>query len=72
MPMDQDASGRFDAWGLSTERSPLTSTITDDDILEMVQLSYLDLKKHYEEKEQEIFFAFFGYMKQKNLHALAA
>ncbi|KAI5655594.1 hypothetical protein M9H77_32781 [Catharanthus roseus] len=42
MPMDQDASGRFDAWGLSTERSPLTSTITDDDILEMSYEEYLE------------------------------
>lgn len=36
IPMGRDASAQFDAWGLSAQRSPITSTLTDDDILEMV------------------------------------
>ncbi|KAG9145056.1 hypothetical protein Leryth_018344 [Lithospermum erythrorhizon] len=32
----------YDAWGFSSERSPLTSTITEDDILDMTYEEYLE------------------------------
>ncbi|KAA8522320.1 hypothetical protein F0562_013319 [Nyssa sinensis] len=41
--VDQDNSPRFDAWGLSAERSPLASTLTEDDILEMSYEEYLEV-----------------------------
>ena len=34
--LDRNNSSRLDAWGWSAERSPLASTLTEDDILEMV------------------------------------
>ena len=38
--LDCNNSSRLDAWGWSAERSPLASTLTEDDILEMVLWSY--------------------------------
>lgn len=40
-PVDHDMSSGFDVWNMSAERSPLASTLTEDDILEMVLRSYL-------------------------------
>ncbi|CAL5437223.1 unnamed protein product [Camellia sinensis] len=41
--LDQDNSSRFDVWGWSAERSPLASTLTEDDILEMSYEEYLEV-----------------------------
>lgn len=40
--MDSDTSAQFVAWGQSTERSPLTSSLTEDDFLEMVSFVKTD------------------------------
>ncbi|KAL3499439.1 hypothetical protein ACH5RR_038532 [Cinchona calisaya] len=39
---DIDTSTQFVAWGQSTERSPLTSSLTEDDLLEMTYEEYLE------------------------------
>ncbi|XAR70370.1 hypothetical protein NMG60_11027206 [Bertholletia excelsa] len=39
----QDNSPRFDVWGWPTERSPLASTLTEEDILEMSYEEYLEV-----------------------------
>ncbi|CAI9759420.1 unnamed protein product [Fraxinus pennsylvanica] len=38
----KDGSPRFNGWGLSAERSPIASTLTEDDILEMTYEEYLE------------------------------
>ncbi|KAL2547379.1 YTH family protein [Forsythia ovata] len=38
----KDRPSRFDGWGLSAERSPVASTLTEDDILEMTYEEYLE------------------------------
>ncbi|CAK9163110.1 unnamed protein product [Ilex paraguariensis] len=39
--LEQDNYSRLDVWGLSADRSPRTSTLTEDDILEMVLGLYI-------------------------------
>ncbi|XP_057511398.1 uncharacterized protein LOC130793625 [Actinidia eriantha] len=41
--LDRNNSSRLDAWGWSAERSPLASTLTEDDILEMSYEEYLEV-----------------------------
>ncbi|KAL6986121.1 hypothetical protein U1Q18_019488 [Sarracenia purpurea var. burkii] len=43
MQLDHDNSSRFDVGGWSAERSPLASTLTMDDILEMSYEEYLEV-----------------------------
>ncbi|CAA3011688.1 YTH domain-containing 1 isoform X1 [Olea europaea subsp. europaea] len=38
----KDRSSRIDGWGLSAERRPFASTLTEDDILEMTYEEYLE------------------------------
>ncbi|KAM3266941.1 YTH domain-containing protein 1 [Capsicum annuum] len=40
--VDTDVSPRTNMWGLSAERSPLASNLTEDDILEMTYEEYLE------------------------------
>lgn len=40
--VDHDMSSGFDVWNMSAERSPLASTLTEDDILEMSYEEYLE------------------------------
>ncbi|KAL3498741.1 hypothetical protein ACH5RR_041473 [Cinchona calisaya] len=42
MHRDRDTSAQFVDWGLSTERSPLTSSLTENDFLEMTYEEYLE------------------------------
>ncbi|XP_070021095.1 uncharacterized protein [Nicotiana sylvestris] len=45
--VDPDVGPRINMWGLSAERSPLASNLTEDDILEMVCVSCLTLDCTY-------------------------
>ncbi|GFZ01238.1 YTH family protein [Actinidia rufa] len=48
--LDRNNSSRLDAWGWSAERSPLASTLTEDDILEMCSNSFWTRSKILLEK----------------------
>ncbi|XP_027081439.1 YTH domain-containing protein 1-like isoform X2 [Coffea eugenioides] len=47
---DSDTSAQFIGWGKSTERSPLASSLTEDDLLEMTYEEYLEAHSRHNKK----------------------